>query len=55
MNKSWHLDRRTFLKGTGVAFALPWMESMGQAAPAKQAPKRLASVYFPFGVSLPND
>ncbi len=55
MNKSWHLDRRTFLKGTGVAFALPWMESMGQATPAKKAPKRLASVYFPFGVSLPND
>ncbi len=53
MNKSWHLNRRTFLQGSGVALALPWMECMSQAAPAKSAPKRLASIYFPFGVSLP--
>lgn len=53
--KSWHLDRRTFLRGSGVALALPWMQSMGVAAPVEQAPRRLASVYFPFGVSLPNE
>ncbi len=53
--KSWHLDRRTFLRGSGVALALPWMQSMSVAAPVEQAPRRLASVYFPFGVSLPNE
>ena len=55
MNKSWHLSRRSFLQGTGVALALPWMECMGQDASVKKAPKRLASVYFPFGVSLPSE
>ncbi len=55
MNKSWHLNRRSFLQGTGVALALPWMECMGQDASVKKAPKRLASVYFPFGVSLPSE
>lgn len=58
MNKSWHLDRRTFLQGTGVTLALPWLESMAWAAEAKPAaelPKRLCCVYFPFGVSLPPD
>ena len=55
MNKSWHLDRRSFLQGAGVALALPWMECMGQGAPVKKVPKRLASVYFPFGVSLPGE
>ena len=55
MNKSWHLSRRSFLQGTGVALALPWMECMGQDASVKKAPKRLASVYFPFGVSSPSE
>ncbi len=55
MNKSWHLNRRSFLQGTGVALALPWMECMGQDASVKKTPKRLASVYFPFGVSLPSE
>ncbi|MEL0095163.1 MAG: DUF1552 domain-containing protein [Planctomycetaceae bacterium] len=55
MNKSWQLNRRSFLQGTGVALALPWMECMGQDASVKKAPKRLASVYFPFGVSLPSE
>ena len=55
MNKSWQLNRRSFLQGTGVALALPWMECMGQDASVKKTPKRLASVYFPFGVSLPSE
>jgi hypothetical protein len=51
-NKSWHLNRRSFLKGTGVALALPVLECMGAQSTA-QEPKRLAAIYFPFGVSLP--
>ncbi len=52
--KSWHLDRRTFLRGTGVAVALPWLESMGRAADVpKERPKRVCAVYFANGVSLP--
>lgn len=55
--KSWHLDRRTPLKGVGVSLALPWMEGMTtvNAAPITKAalPKRLCAVYIPFGVSLP--
>ena len=53
--KSWHLNRRTFLRGTGVSLALPWLECMtARAAPApRELPKRLCSIYVPFGVSLP--
>ncbi|MEY2982684.1 MAG: hypothetical protein RL562_2911, partial [Planctomycetota bacterium] len=25
--KSWHLDRRSFLRGAGVACALPYLEA----------------------------
>ena len=55
-NKSWNLKRRTFLRGAGVGLALPWLECMstGHAdAAIKELPKRLCSVYVPFGVSLP--
>ncbi len=55
--KSWMLDRRSFLRGAGVAVALPWLEAMGRALPAPgpagEAPRRLAFVYFPNGCSLP--
>ena len=30
--KSWHLSRRTFLQGSGVAMALPFLDSMADAA-----------------------
>jgi Protein of unknown function (DUF1552) len=55
--KSWHLDRRTFLMGTGVSLALPWMECMVKAnthalRPEGQ-PRRLCAMYFGFGVALP--
>ncbi len=55
--KSWHLDRRTFLKGIGAGLALPWMECMISksvaATAAAASPKRFCAVYIPFGVSLP--
>ncbi len=54
MNKSWHLDRRTFLRGAGVSLALPFLGGMEASAKAAQAPRRFAAVYFPYGVSLPN-
>ncbi len=54
--KSWHLDRRTFLKGTGVALALPLFESMLHADPvAAELPRRMCCVFFPFGVAMPDD
>ncbi len=55
MRKSWHLHRRMFLRGTGVALALPLLESMTWAAGAEstQRPQRFCAVYFANGVSLP--
>jgi hypothetical protein len=53
--KSWHLDRRTFLFGTGVSLGLPWLECMAGSEAEKSAPspRRFCAMYFPFGVSLP--
>jgi Protein of unknown function (DUF1552) len=51
-----HASRRHFLRGMGVALALPWMESLplvGQAAAAAKAntpPLRLGIVFFSNGV-----
>ena len=53
--KSWHLDRRTFLKGAGVGCALPYLEAMGAGKIASVAPKRLCYLYFPNGVSNPSE
>ena len=52
-----HLPRRSFLKGAGVALALPFLESMipagrvfGQAA---RRPTRFGAIYFPHGAIMP--
>ena len=50
------LDRRKFLRGTGVALALPWFESFSGVARVAQQPvqrKRLACFYMPDGVPMP--
>src|SRR5688572_28727036 len=54
-----HLSRRTFLRGAGVALALPFLESMlpaaaraGQAAAAAR-PTRFGAIYFPHGAIMP--
>lgn len=52
------LPRRTFLRGTGVALALPLLESMVPAVTALAqtvaAPKtRLGCIYFPHGAIMP--
>ncbi len=52
-----HIDRRRFLRGSGVALALPMFGSLsissarGQEAVAN--PKRLGCFYFPDGVPMP--
>jgi len=53
-HKSALLSRRTFLQGTGLALALPWLETFAVGAPTKdETPKRFLSVYHPDGVGLP--
>jgi Protein of unknown function (DUF1552) len=51
------LDRRRFLRGTGIALALPLFESVAHAAVPgvvdDEAPKRLACFYFSNGVPMP--
>ena len=50
------IDRRTCLKGMGVALALPLLDSMGWAEPAKKKsvkpPVRLGFMYMPHGVIM---
>ena len=44
-------SRRQFLRGAGVALALPWMESLSKAAAVSSAPPvRFACIYFSNGV-----
>ena len=53
-----HLSRRTFLRGTGVALGLPWLEAMtptklhaaGATAVSSKPPVRMAILYMPNGV-----
>lgn len=49
MNKPWKIDRRHFLKGCGVALALPYLDIMG-AETAPSVPVRFLSVFQPNGV-----
>lgn len=51
------LSRRTVLRGLGVSLALPWMEVTGNVAKAAStsgAPKRMAFIFVPNGVHMPN-
>src|SRR5690349_16593643 len=51
-----HLSRRNFVRGVGIALALPWLESLplfGQVGPAVKAntpPLSMGIVYFSNGV-----
>ena len=50
------LDRRKFLRGAGVALALPWLETFAPTAQARANSvkrKRLACFYLPDGVPMP--
>ena len=57
MKKSWHIDRRSVLKGAGVVLSLPLFESMslGAGAAVDKQPKRLCSIMFPYGIAVPKD
>jgi hypothetical protein len=53
-NKSLLLNRRTFLRGTGLALALPWFETFAKGGRSlTETPRRFLSVYHPDGVGLP--
>ena len=48
------LNRRGFLWGSGMALALPWLETFANEKQAGQGtPKRFVSIYHPDGVGLP--
>lgn len=60
--KSWHLPRRTFLRGLGTTLALPFLDAMlplrllaseGAKAVPKY-PRRLAFLYIPNGADMAN-
>ena len=55
MNLSkYSLNRRNFLRGAGLALALPWFETFAADIPKnKISTKRFFSVYHPDGVGLP--
>lgn len=53
--KSWHLDRRTFLRGVGVSLALPWLEGMSWGQNPVTPTRRMGFVFFPYGVPMPPD
>lgn len=46
------LSRRTFLRGTGVALALPWLEAMrpAHAADANSVPRRMVAIETNMGI-----
>ena len=48
--KPWHLNRRTFLHGSGVSLALPFLECMAAASKPAARPKRFCAIYFPYGI-----
>jgi hypothetical protein len=60
MNQHRDVSRRTVLKGLGTALALPMFDSMlpvrarAETAALKVLPRRLAFVYIPNGVHLPD-
>ena len=57
-NKSWRLQRRTFLQGTGAAIALPLLEGMIQETESvvdRDLPRRMCCFYFPFGVATKDE
>tara|TARA_R110002072_G_scaffold100429_6_gene221235 strand:+ start:36396 stop:37754 length:1359 start_codon:yes stop_codon:yes gene_type:complete len=62
MQKPWQLNRRSFLRGTGVAVALPMLDAMQPKLSASSRPgtppeaiRRMCYVYFPNGASMPKE
>lgn len=55
-HKSWNLNRREFLRGGGMALALPFLEGMGfaKSVAGKELPKRMLISYFAYGAYMPD-
>ena len=57
MKKSWHLNRRTFLRGCGgLTLSLPFLEAMAvgnESKALKELPRRSVYIFFPNGASMP--
>ena len=56
--KSWHLNRRQLLRGSGVALALPSLHAMAAGTDVAgdaddKLPKRMMAVYISYGVYMP--
>ena len=48
------LDRRTFLRGSATAMALPWLDAMRPAlSPTPAQPRRALFIFSPNGVDMP--
>jgi len=58
MSKSWQISRRTVLRGAGAAVALPMLNAMlpsvAMAAKAGKPPVRMAYLFVPTGVHMPD-
>src|SRR5262245_16252886 len=48
------MNRRTFLRGAGVAMALPWLESLAPAACGGEVPRRMIAIETNQGI-LPQE
>jgi hypothetical protein len=58
MRKSFSIDRRTILKSSGAAVALPWLEAMGTSAYGAQResgsePRRMVLINLNLGLYAP--
>jgi hypothetical protein len=53
--KSWHINRREFIRGGGTALALPFLQGMswGKGPAGKALPKRMVVSYISYGVYEP--
>jgi hypothetical protein len=56
--KSWHLNRRSLIKGAGISLALPYLGAMETAVKAASGsasvvPKRFMATYISYGVYQP--
>ena len=58
MSKQWRISRRMLLKGLGAGLALPLFDAMAPtrllASEAQQSPNRMAIVFVPNGVQMPD-
>src|ERR1019366_5352844 len=47
LRRKWLMNRRTFLRGTGAAIALPWLEAMGANSTSDSRHRAAARVGSP--------